>query len=180
MSKTGRTVILVIALILAMGAGAAISFYVSLRHQRFGFFTPKDVEAIQATADLARAAVMRNPSCSVTVDESSLGDKRQETMMLYAAAMVDLYQIGFGSLPTRTSELDKLSQFDKASKLNGRKLDTVCSIYTNGTGSFVVSCGQARPAELAVAEFMRKAENVKRFHALGQAEILYVPAAKCS
>jgi hypothetical protein len=180
MSKTTRTVLLAIALMLAMVAGAAISFYVSLRHMRVGFFTPKDVEAIQAAADLARAAVLKNPSCSVTVDVSSIGEKRQEAMMLYLAAMVDLYQVAFGNLPTRIADLDRLREFDKASKLNGRELDKACSIYSDGTGSFIVSCGQVRLAEPGIAGFMRKAEKVKRFYKLNEVEILYVPAPKCA
>ena len=180
MSRITRIALFAFALMLAGALGAVVSFYVSLRHMRVGFISEKDADTIRAAADLARAAISRNPSCNIKVDESSIGEKRQEAMMLYVAAMVDLYQVGFGSLPTRIADLDRLRDFDNSSKLNGRELENVCSIYSDGNGSFVVSCGQSRPSNPEVVEFMRKADNVKKFYRLGQLEILYVPIPRCS
>lgn len=181
MSRVTRIALFATALILAGAVGAVISFYVSLRHMRVGFISEKDADTIREAADLARAAISRTPSCNVKVDESSIGEKKQEAMMLYVAAMVDLYQVGFGSLPEKVADLDRLRNFDNSSKLNGRELEKVCSIYSDGNASsFVVSCSQSRPPNPEVVQFMRKADYVKKFYKLGQSEILYVPIPRCS
>jgi len=87
--------------------------------------------------------------------------------------------VKFGRAASSVTDLTKLSDFDKASKLNGRQLEKQCSIYDGPSGSYVVSCGPSRPSNADVAAFAPRVDSVERFYDLGGREILYVPAQKC-
>jgi hypothetical protein len=168
------------ALVLLLGAGGFLGYMKwSLRHMHIGFFTRADVDRLMAQAEVARLAVLRNRDCLFTVDESSMGDKKTEGEMSYAAAMLDFYSVKFGTAASSIADLDKLRDFDHASKLNGRQLEKDCSLYADPSGSYVVSCGPSKPSSADVSTFMRNADFAKRFYKLGSREILYVPAPKC-
>lgn len=87
--------------------------------------------------------------------------------MSYVAGMLDLYRTKIGAAPANLTDL------------NEREFEKDCSIYSDHAGAFAVTCGLPRPASGDVAAFMPHATFVRKFHALGRSEILYLPAPKC-
>ena len=154
-------------LVLVLGAGGFLGYMKwSLRHMHIGFLTRADVNSLLAQAEVARLAVVRNRDCLFTVDESSMGDKKTEGEMSYAAAMLDLYSVKFGTAASSIDDLDKLRDFDDASKLNRRQLENDCSLYADPSGSYVVSCGPSKPSSADVSTFTRNANFAKKFYRL--------------
>jgi hypothetical protein len=177
MSKQMRVTSVVAVVLIVAVTGFVV--YVRMSIQHLGFLNPSDVKMLMSAVDTARAAVVRDKACLFTIDESSIGDTRKEAEMLYVAAMLDLYRAKFGTSASSIADLDRLSDFNRASKLNANQLAKDCSVYVDPSGSSVVSCGGARPADADLALFMRSADYVEKFHKVGEHEILYVPAQKC-
>jgi hypothetical protein len=167
-------------LVLVLGVAVLVAWIDwSLRHMQIGLLSTAAVGGFMARVELVRDVMLLNRSCLFTVDESSKGDQKKEAEMRYIAAMLDLYRAKFGRAASSVTDLNKLSDFDNASKLNGRQLEKECSIYAYPRGSFAVSCGSSRPRNADVAAFRPRTDAVERFYELGGHEILYVPAQKC-
>lgn len=171
---------MVAALVLVLGiVGSAAWVDWSLRHMQIGFLNSAAVGGLMARVELVRDVMWLNRNCLPVVDESSKGDKRKGAEMEYIAATLELYRAKFGRAASSVNDLNKLSDFDNASKLNGRQLEKEYSIYDHPSGSYVVSCGPSRPSSADVAAFAPRVDSGQRFYDLGGREILYVPARKC-
>src|ERR1035438_3533273 len=105
MSKQSRA-LLVVLLVLVIGTVALIA-YVRASIHHLEFLTTSDVKVLISAANEARAAVAQNKACLFTIDESSVGDKKQEAEMLYIAAMLNLYRAKFGVAARNLEELDR-------------------------------------------------------------------------
>ena len=75
-----RKLIRAVVIVLLVLATAAIGFiaYVRMSIQHVGFFTTSDVKVLMEAANEARAAVEQNKTCVLPIDESSIGNRKQE------------------------------------------------------------------------------------------------------
>jgi hypothetical protein len=175
MSKQKRVVVIVL-LVLATGIVGFIA-YVRTSIHHLGFLTTSDVKVLMTAASEARAAVEQNKACVLPIDESSMGNRKQEAEMLYVAAMLDLYQAKFGVAARSLADLDRLR--DRNSKLDWRRLEKDCSLYVDSSGASVVTCGGSRPSSVELAKLISGAEYMQKFYRVGGSEALYIPAPKC-
>jgi hypothetical protein len=177
MSKRSRA-LLVVVLTLATGVVGFIA-YVRASIHHLGFLTTSDVKVLLSAANEARAEVAQNKACLFSIDESSVGDKKQEAEMLYIAAMLDLYRAKFGVAARSLGDLDRLRDFQQRSRLDTRRLQEDCYVYIDPSSASVVTCRGEKPSDIELARVMRTAEYVQRFYRLGESEVLYIPAPKC-
>lgn len=177
MSKQKRVVVIVLLLLVAGVVGFIA--YVRVSIHRLGFLTTSDVKVLMAAANEARAAVEQNKACVLPIDESSVGNRREEAEMLYVAAMLDLYRAKFGVAARDLRDLDRLRDFDQNNRLDKRRLEKDCAVYVDPGGATVVSCGGSKPSTTDLAKLVSGAEYVQKFYRLGVSEALYIPAPKC-
>jgi hypothetical protein len=170
---------IVFSVFVVVALGAVAYFHEAIKHMHVGFFTESDVRLLVSEAQAARAAVLQNKGCVLKIDESSIGDKKLESEMLYVAAMLDLYRVRFGVTASSMHDLSRLTDFSQKGKLNITKLEKECSLYTSSVGSSIVTCGPSRPSDAELADFARNPEYMQRFYRLKGSEILYVPAPMC-
>ena len=175
MRKLIRAVVIVL-IVLATAAIGLIA-YVRIATQRVGFFTTSDVKVLMEAANEARAAVEQNKTCVLPIDESSIGNRKQERQMQYVAAMLDLYQAKFGVAARSLADLDRIREPN--SKLDTRRLEKDCSLYVDPGGATVVSCGGSRPSSTELAKLISGAEYKQKFYRIGDSEALYIPVPKC-